>query len=71
MEITVKHIAKFPSTDPSRKGGMDTVVFFLIDGKAIDSVTLPGDLNDPKVFEHAIRSEMQRRQAALGHSFKI
>jgi hypothetical protein len=71
MEVKIRKVTSMPSSDPARRGDVNTWIIYEVDGKRTETLTLPKDKPTEQEILAAIKAAEKNRTAITGKTFKI
>lgn len=71
MEVEILSHSHMPSAMKDRMGQVDTIVIYRVDNRTVDTLTLPGNINDKKLIEAEICKQVKAGKALTGYKFEV
>jgi hypothetical protein len=71
MEVKIRKVTAMPSSDPARRGEVNTWIIYEVDGKRTETITIPKDKPTETDILNAIKAAEKSRTVITGKTFKI
>jgi hypothetical protein len=71
MEVKIRKVTMMPTSDPARRGEVNTWVIYEVDGKRTETITIPKDKPTEAEILAAITAAEKARTTITGKTFTI